>query len=67
MEDLKQILGGFKLCQCLNCNNVMVDKNPSEESKEYELPKGVLDMIWDNDDFAWVCPTCFVDDHLIDL
>lgn len=56
------------LCKCLNCNTIMVDKNPIDQP-ELTCPDNIEDMEFINDTGGgyWACPNCKSDDHLIDL
>lgn len=56
-------------CKCNNCEAVMFDMNPQLDAKEYGLNQfsdAVL-MVWNQKEFAYVCPNCGTDEYLQDL
>ena len=55
------------ICKCNNCDNILIDKNPQVDAKEYDLNGTELDMFYDSSETAWVCPVCNTDDYLTDL
>lgn len=56
------------LCQCNNCDIVLIDESPSLLSEEYILKGNELEMafITDINGGYWVCPICLKNDDLQD-
>lgn len=62
-----------QLCKCINCETIMVDKNPSDQP-EFEIPENAKEMVQCNDEdtprkygFFWGCPVCKTDGYFIDV
>jgi len=55
------------LCKCTNCDIILIDKNPQIDSSELPVPLGTEELIWNETEFAYVCPNCETDGNLIDL
>jgi uncharacterized C2H2 Zn-finger protein len=60
------------LCQCNNCDAILIDKNSQTDAIEHNLNGSELDMVFitedagDGKDF-WACPNCLTDGYLSDI
>lgn len=78
MKKLKELSinhGGVYLCECTNCNSVLIDNNPQVGAKAYEdisdaETKQLVDLtdsITKDVHYFWGCPNCMTDEYLIDV
>jgi len=58
------------LCECVNCNQILIDRNPQTAATMKPTPKDTKDMVAVQDDDGsefWACPICKSDDNLMDI
>lgn len=57
------------LCQCNNCNTILIDKNPQSCAVMHELngTESEMQYVDDKDGGYWVCPVCNTHDYLSDV
>lgn len=54
-------------CECGGCNQIYIDENPQTGAIKIEIPDKSDILVWNDDEFAWVCPVCNTDEYLMDL
>lgn len=55
------------LCQCIECDIVMVNENPKPLAKDYVYSDDMYWMDRDDDQQCFVCPWCGSDDDIVDM